>query len=57
MNFQFHVACVFSALHFVRNKFARTVLFLVQSFYLVSVLHADNGSILPTLFSLFLRSL
>lgn len=57
MNFQLHVACVFSALPFVRNKLARTELFLAQNFNLLNALHADNGSILPTLFALFALSL
>ena len=57
LNFQFHVTRVFSALHFVRNKFARTELFIAQSFNLLNALHADNGSILPTLFTLFTLSL
>jgi hypothetical protein len=58
MNFQLHVAIIFSALHFIRNKCARMELFLAQIFNLRGALHADEGSILPTFFfALFTLSL
>jgi hypothetical protein len=57
MNLQLHVAIIFSALHFIRNKWASMELFLAQSFNLLSALHVDKGSILPTFFALFTLSL